>query len=393
MLNTLLLTLALVTGPGEIRYRDYPWMGMRNLSDISKIDGIAIVRAGRRIGESVRQPSLRGARPETMMVDEVEVVDSPAFSKGTRLHIVAPTTPKSKNGSGPSFGPGGGQLYSLGPGQLYLLISIKGRGGELRFPDSHDGLSEYMLIVPQKDPSEVAGLSVFHTQQTKLPKAPTPGEQLVLALVDCLDGANPDDALRTAPFLKTMRPPEFGAMETSSAYAATPLTRRMRAMADKAEPYVGAKILQVLMNWHILGTEGAFVRAVAAAGREKSAFCDPRDELSVDLGFGGSVRGYQPDLPTGDWCARAITEARSPTVQYFFAGHMFGPLDAALLKDFVRTMENSSGILQDVLLDQLARRAGEKGFEPKYGIVNGRREMTNRSALIHHWKNRASPGN
>jgi len=320
------------------------------------------------------------------MSDEALVVDSTAFEKGARVEIVAPSRDISGN-----------KLYPLVPGELYLLISMKGQGGKLGFPGSDlshigdkFGPAQFLYVVQQHDPSEVAGLAVFHTHANKLPKAGNPGEQLVLALVDSLDGAAPDDSLRTAAFLKTMRPPEFGEMETSQSYADNGLTRRMRSMAAAApNPYVKAKILQVLMNWHVLGVEGPFVRAVAKAGATEAwAFTDPRDELWVDLGFGGTRPGYLPDLPGGNFCVDAIVNSKSPAVRYFFAAHMFNKMDATDLALLVPVLESGSNQLQEVLLGLFAARSGEKNYAPQFEIANGRRQVKDKDALIGHWKAR-----
>ncbi len=386
MLNLALIAasaLVLQTGqlPKPVAYIDYDSCWGLDLAQAAAFDGTAIVKVVTGLVDNSSFPlrlSQRGI-----------VVSAPSIPRGTAVRMVVDEHMDPSNPDQPG--------YEMEVGERYLVIGLRSKAGSLPIANAPFSLdSEGNLRtsgrLPLKTPNEIFAVNVFHTTSSQLNAAPTGAMSLMEALVDCMKGESQDETVRMNKFIKHMRPPgmEF---RFFTSYDDSPLTKKIRQIADAYPPYQRAMLYEILIEWKVRETEKPFVQALMGAIGNPAAYADPRTILgySYDLDFArGRTLESHVYRPPANTFFDTLCASKSDPILHFLAQRVGyeGKPDATHIQKLAKYLL-SKGIsvsAQEDVASELSTVYWRKDLGPVVEEVRGSHTWLNREKCLNFWK-------
>ena len=209
-----------------------------------------------------------------------------------------------------------------------------------------------------------------------------------------MKSADDVETRRICDFLrpKNSRPPNLVGYLEQRISPDTELTSEMKRIAAASTPFKKARILQVLLDWRILGTQQMFVDALIEASTDANAFQDETDDLgSVSLTVSPrddpNFEQMIPRLESNRW-ADIVTASRSPRIQAFFLNHFGGLPDENRLRKLAALVRSTDADVQLSVACFLSRALKEPEMEPRAEIIKGVQTYVNMNEIAAFWSKR-----
>lgn len=356
------------------------------------LDRLCIVRAeeAHQAGR-MKDGETGDASTVTLSVERGTVVDGPG--KGGTIRLVAYDAIPEPLPPGTTQGGFSGIRHSRRPAFLvgwnYLALAAEPRDHVLYVPYSVDEarfLKQGGYVFPNV-PSEAFLFNAFPTDATRLPDAKDPSARLLNALVDALPAVHGWDRDRLIKFLSFSGGLGYS---DSGTHPDSAITRRLRAMAKAAtDPILRVDALTVLMNWHIMGTEGPFFDALMEVADLPGFGGElPSTAFFTSPGWDGVPSDYR--LTYGFARARALaSSARNGLVRRYLFEHAIVDPTPADKARYARQMDREPREFVDrVMLKRFAEWDGENDKEPVLKTPPGKfyGEAENHAALVTYWQ-------
>lgn len=370
-MNSLVLLIALL--PPQPRFVDYPFEHGIDPAWLGNMSGVCIVRSAGVSSDTTY--------PISRHMEQAVVVDSPAFPSGTAVRIVG----SYRRGKLPI------PMYSMKPGEFYLVVGTLPQAGKFMIPRLGTGVVE---SGEGAQSSDIYAVDVFPTTGRSLKRGASGVDSLFEDLVDCMPGQSPDETARIYSFMENMRPPQLP-YKAFTSYVDTPLTRQIREVADDDPPVQRALLYQILVSWHVRGSQKPFADALIQAMESSSEFPTAYGQLDASLDFpsdeyGNNVSAYVAQFPNGNRKADALVGGINPYIE----NYVLNQVTQSTLPDRDHlhkvavwlTQENQPLEVQIGAADWLAGLLGRNDLRPVVSYDKGVKNWQNRTVCLEFWK-------
>jgi hypothetical protein len=235
-------------------------------------------------------------------------------------------------------------------------------------------------------------LACFETNAVKLSANADYTLALSMDLAACLSRSSAENVTRVSNFMQDSAPAGFA--EPGQSSAGSDLTKLIAQASYGCGPYERAKIFQILVNWHVLGSQVSYLQAVSDCSLQQGTWAYPNSEDPgrANLEFSKDSNDPAAWKRDDEALANMAFVSRDVKLTVYFLKQVGGkPSNESILKAASLLLADDEA-LQSIVVERLHEWVGGEGTTPQQGIVDGRRRCINLQSLVQYWRKKYGIG-
>jgi hypothetical protein len=193
--------------------------------------------------------------------------------------------------------------------------------------------------------------------------------------------------MRTSVFMQSSPPPDYG--EAFKIAPDSDLCKKIWQIGEsKTDPYQRALVFQLLVNWHVLGSQGPYLQAVAACAQEPGRWLYPTKDVPTmaDLQFSQSSPDPAAWRSDSQAMAGMALASKDPYLTAYLVSQIDLPPPADSIKGLAGLLKVDDKQLKYILVTRFHEWLGDPNTAPDDEPVDGLRQCINLDALVNYWK-------